>query len=1576
MKRGVAILLSIILILNILPTNAIYAASIGRRSFKELTQELVANDGTLILDENSNVKEKEMATLQWDITDAGKYTLTYYTDTNTESGYRGTTRVEVVFQVDFDKIRYEIKAFRKNSSTQIGTTYTGTVSQTNPGTERYIMRNIGNLKININIDVANKVIQLGTNGINKGNFTEFELDYEGEKEYIGVLRGVGDITITPTHYEKDVANLEDSRKELTITEGDDGDIPGDRPGIKVEFQVPRALNYNTGEFELISDNNIKATLALFPELEPNATISGDSSAKFEFALGDSQPNIKFIGSALADKNSGVKKAIISADGKATVYLSKADDFTNKVIKQHIITWDSLNESMFVGGNITFSGLFDNDKYNKYSNYNEGLTFDVVTGVTYLNYDLVKTEEGKVAIEITPYKYKNQELYYFIYESDAGVIDTDKPFGVYQYKYTDENPNEKLMVTVPSDGENKFLIKISFSKLDPSKAFDSQKVTYDSTGIVSSPNASQIVDVNSIYVVPKEDNEKEIDAAGFDIQWSVPSKEELINTLRNGKLYYEISIDSNRESNEKEKNIIAILELTLKTDNNKEEIWYRIHGKKEIGNIEEATGNIEFTPGKSQNLIKLKKVILKTIDKAPKVWKYEGDYLKADKYLDNVKEKDLATDYIIPSTYYLRIKTILEPNVGTLKTNIYDTEPYAIALDKVTDVVPTPAEIQIGANDGSFTNYILKYGNVDLSSYVYHEVESRNQELVSEFNSIESVNLPRTYEIYLYQNNYIVQSAEGNKQTEVNELTESVLKKIQGTSKLVDVKSGVLNPNNKVLSLSEEELSELRKGNILRIQYHTGQSPKDIEIEINGLDTNQSYNVRINTKVIIQQRNNGKKVESSKLSEVKGFTTGTEAKPPTEDENIPPVPEEYSAKAEDSTTGVLYWDDPKGMSDKKLSYEIIRVTDQSLSKEVVEKGTKQDLKEFLASVNRKDAVTFKIDNLKKEYVEEKKKELYVYKDTTLAPNTIYYYYIRTVCDNGYSHWIYQPVTTKNIDKPEDLKVIDSTKNSIDIGFLAKVPLNTVPQLYDFEIVIQEDSEGEWIAVSSKTKLKETKEGIKEGYTYFEYQIGKLKPNKRYNIKVCLIDKSSGENLKSLYSNIVYTRTEYDQETQDQEDKYKEYLDKFDAQVEKLKNQSYWIVEDGVYKYRKEYLDAELSINSEYQLVSDENDSGVYYYIPISSIEAFNENKVIMKASIGDYSIDIRPNTLTTDNKTIAEAIDDVDTARIADYYIGIHFYKKSYSDKINNEETLSPKLTVDIEVVYLDKEDWEIEEQIMASLLEIISDKRERFIDKLESKVKKTHISESELQNLIDDIIEDIKMTHKKRVYKQIDKVIDKTLGINEIKKSILIEFDNKEDFALNGYFWNKGWISTEVYLNGSTAYIEASKLGAYIFTGQPSLLETVPSLAPYQKFISQYGLTEIFKLDSYTIKTAVTKKQVYSATAKVMGAPSGSDYIMYLQNKGVKGVASITQNKAIRQDEAIYIVMQAYEIQKNRPVQTINITNKQSVTNIGAFQPIYRDYVYAAVQLKVINNQDSKVLPSKQISVEEFIQILCKMLQK
>ena len=127
------------------------------------------------------------------------------------------------------------------------------------------------------------------------------------------------------------------------------------------------------------------------------------------------------------------------------------------------------------------------------------------------------------------------------------------------------------------------------------------------------------------------------------------------------------------------------------------------------------------------------------------------------------------------------------------------------------------------------------------------------------------------------------------------------------------------------------------------------------------------------------------------------------------------------------------------------------------------------------------------------------------------------------------------------------------------------------------------------------------------------------------------------------------------------------------------------------------------------------------------------------------------------------------------------------------------------------------------------------------------------------------------------------------------------------------------------------------------------------------------------IQTATTKEQLYGAVARLLGAQRGTDYYTYLQNKKVKGLSKLGRQNSVRQDETIYIVMQAYEILYDRPIKSVAIKNKQSVQNIGAFQSIYRDYVYAGVELKIVTPSNAKVLPSKQMTVEETIIMLYKM---
>ena len=1572
MRRKIALLLCMVLIFNFMPINLIHAAS--KLDFKELEGELVLteNGENLTLDNNVDITKQEKATLQWDISNAGKYALTYYTDTNTESGYHGTTTVEIAFTVGYEEIVYEAKA-KKSDGTTIKEEKI-TIGRKNPGTSRYIKTYVGALQLFINVDVEGKIVQLTTNGVNKGYYTPFEMNYEGNKEYICILKGIDELKIISTHYKKDVSDINGSLSELKVTNDEGTDIPGDRPGIKVQFKIPKVVNASNQfvPIDTIDSNKVIASIALYPKLEASSKAEESTSAKFDVKLEGGNPKIEFLGSAIKQENAaGSKKATITKDANgesyATIYLAAEDDFIN--IKEQIVKWSTLKESMFISGDITIKGLINaNTKYNNYSAA-DNFIFD--TGVTYLKYVPTKAEEGKVVLDITPYKYRNQKLFYKIYQSNTSAIDLKKPFGTFSYTYTEANANETFPITVPGDGENRFLIRVSFSDIDDAQFFPSQEVIYDTTGIVSSPASSEIVNVEDIYVVPKEDNKKLADAVGFNVRWNVPNKDDLMSTLKKGDLYYELSISDKKDSAQDERKLLAIVQYPKNGD---KPVVYAGKFKGDIPR--DKLVNIE--DGKTNSTITLNGLILKEISKKPQILETPVNYIEGENYpKDTAFSFKDTDDYSIPKTYYLRIRTILDSDLGKIKTDLYDSAPYAIALDTVTKPIPSPTDLNYKLEDNSLVNYELGFNNVSLDEYSYYEIEPRKEVLFSN-RGIDNKDLPRTFEVYLRQNTYITTSSalfEGG-------LTEDDINKAGNIYEY----SNVLNDENNEIPLDETILSQLRNGKIVKIKYHTKEdrNKKDssVKFKLKNLDPNQTYNFRVRTNIDIKKADGTMISKYSLLSKTIGFTTGTQVKPPSPDEMQLPTPKDYVAIASDSATAILNWHDPEMSVDKELTYEIVRVTDTMIDTDALTKGIKQKLDQFMTSIGRTDAVKFTADRTNK--VSKKNEQtgtielIYELKDNTVSPNTIYYYYIRTVCEDSYSQWIYQPVTTKNIDKPEDLKAIASTKDSIDVSFLAKVPVGSVPTSYDFEIVIQEDSEGEWKVVSNKSKMKETRDGIKEGYTYFEYRIPDLKPNKRYNIKVCLIDKTSGDQLKSLYSNVVFTRTTFDEAEQEKEDKYDDFLDKFDKEIEKLKNKSYWVVESGVtYKYRADYFNAEMGVNKIFTLFSEQNESEAYYYLPVSSIEKSNEEQIILQVKLGDQTVAIRPNTLTGNNESIREVIDDVGTGRIEDYYIGIHVSTQRINDKINDQQPLSPKITLDLDVIYLNQEDWLVEKEILEEFTQIVEGERERFVEKLKRNVDRKYISDSELKGLIENSINDIQRLHEKRVRKVIDKHNRKQQAIDKIEKSILITITNSDNYMVDGFYYNKGqWQNVQTYSTGDSAYIEATLLGSYVFIGQASLLNTVPSLAPYQKFISQYGLTEFFTLDSYTIQTAVKKEQLYGALARVMGASQGTDYIVFLNGKSIEGVSKLTKGNLVRQDEAIYLMMQGYEKIKNKSVESIHIQNMQSVKNIGAFHPKYRPYVYVAVQLKIIDNPNAIVLPSKQISVEEFIKALYLMTQK
>lgn len=1609
MRRYISFLLSLVMLFSVLTGNTVYAATsanfklsyLSKIGIKETKEGLV---------ESEISKDAEEATFEWSILNEGYYELVYYSEQIADNP-GGTSKITLGFEVGKDKdgnekpntIRVTGKISKFNTVTnqyeainltnyQYEFPYTGKYQQS-IGTEfiselsyrsdagivaqslKEISLRLGK-NLNIRAFVEGNQLKVWTNGINKGYITDFILNYSSKQgstvaysDTVVVFPGISNTEISSTHLVKSSQVTTFGGLQSVKTIYAPGETAGSEPGIKFEFERPKIRVNN--QFTYIDGTNggsdLKTTINLDTKLEPDDTL-GSNQIQVNFNLeGTSSVSGNIIPSGVSKKVRLEKMNESDVDShKIALYFSKDDNFDDN---ENIIAWPALEESMVIGGAITISGTVTVEgKTYTISTGNVALN----TGYTYLKYVPEQTNIGETTLLVTPYKYKGDITYQVYYVNGDNIIDENKTlFGSYKFRYDPAYPNRKLEISIPSNEVSKFMIKAILSyESDNAK---SQEVVYNpkSSDITINPYTPQIREVNNIYVIPEAkepdytDLTSGVEAAGFDIIWNAPTEEKLKDTItEQGRLYFELALLNSDKGN---KAVIAVFEASLQGEN---------VVVKQLGNSQ---GTVTYD--KANNQFIATKVMLKEMEKS--AWekvKLDAGYETGTSYPDIAYEGGLS--YKIPNSFYLTMRAVLDPNIdpsstAQLKLSTNESTIYPLTLDSTMEVVPAPTIIS-NSTIASSTDTVLKVNNVSIKRFIDYILAPAKWNLL---NSNQNITFPGKYEIVLYQDTYLDNNTNRKNDISDNKLEEYIEisdEKIFTVSQTLTVTSNVLD----VTSDNEEIVKALRKGKIIKFNYDINHlnGDGDIEVKFKGLDPNQSYYVRVRTVVESERIKNNetqKRVDKSLFSKLYGFTTTTESKPINPDEEIPPTPKNFIALAKDNSTAILNWQDPdmKIADGNTLSYEIIRTTSQKINENLLSKRNLKASDIINSEVGKKAVLLtdYKLVSIDGEIS-------YELTDDILQPNTMYYYYIRTVYKGLYSDWIYQPVTTLNIEKPISLKGYNATKTTVDISFLAKVPYDAVPSTFDFGIAIQGEDETAWTTVSygNLTRLNSSSAATAEdGYYYYEYRISGLKPGKRYNIKVCVIDKSKemidGKYQQSLYSESIYIRTEYDEEEQIKDDKFQDYLDKFDQEIEKLKKKAYWVVKEGsVYKYRAEYLNSDMSLKKQYQLVSAEGSANVSYYLPASIINQMNSLGVMLEIVLGDQTVSIRPQTILDTTSEVKEAIELKANRELSDYYVVISVNKSSYTATINGEDCISPKIEVEMDIAYMRQEDILTEANILEALSDIIQDERKDFITQLEKKIDKGVIADDLLQEIIDEFIADIEEEHTKQINKIMTRQERKVISILAIEKSILITHKS-ESALVNGYYYANGWVQVSTYSSGESTYLEANRLGVYIFTGQKELIETVPSLAPYQNFINQYRLDEFFTLDSYMIKTAVSKQQLYGALARVIGAPANSDYVNYLTSKGIKGVSKLGLKNDVRQDETVYLIMQGYEVSHHRDIDSVVIKNKQSVTNIGAFQPIYRSYVYAAIELKVVDNPNAKVIPSKQMTSEEIIKMLYKI---
>jgi hypothetical protein len=1389
--------------------------------------------------------------------------------------------------------------------------------------------------LEIYLEVERDTVTFATSRMEEGYVIPFELSVGSKKDELSIFTGLSTFEINPVHIK------EDGEKIYTILSDTTGkQIPGSEAGIEVKFEMPKLIKPD-GSFEPIED---ALSIATRIRLEDTLNRTGINETIILENLANGQ------GYTLA--KAGTQGNLSKAGSVYTLYLADKDktDAT-------IATWSELKPSMLLNGTLEF-----------WEQGNQEIHTDSAQGHTFVRFEIIKTLDGE-HMKILPYPLTFPVEYTIQATNTIGAgYGSIAPFtgGV---KNTVQS-GEEFIVDLSYLTGNVYRILIDGARTEGQIA--SLNYHYISGQHTLTLDPPSIISIDEVYLVDRAVQTEQIASdktevsAGFDITWSARGIQSFLQTY-GGSLYYQFYV--HKEVGSEEKDLINVTQIAL--DPNQ-----RVVVKGQAG--EEAENKPVLN---SNQTITLHNMKLKNYGESDWI----GFELDEDLYPPDAVWSEYPLDYIteatgrnyeVPGRYYISMNVVYAPPTGDVtKSNPSYPEPFV--LQKRKELIPLPQAIKLeDLGETDITAHSIYFSNISIENYIRYMLTPVKLSL----GEVAEVPNEKVYEVYVYQDKNVTQKnlQEAVLQQEIQDLSERVV-------------------------LTSQQQEQLRQeGGVLRFDYRTDVvGSQNFRLDIEGFSPNQVYYVQLRVRLDVFDTETDTFYESreSLFSNTYSFTTGAKPIPPTPDEQTPPAPKDFFIVEREGNQAVKLGWQPADFTEEELEnihYEIIRVQDNALSNEDLQRT--KELEDLLEGINilrrgyktrlgnASTIHTYESGNWSELTPVQNGLDLRLL-DNTLKPNTIYYYYLRTIKTIGNmevaSDWIVLPVTTAPVGRPINLKNEDEevyrydARKEVVISFWAPIPADgDVPEDYDFEIAIKGPKDDDFRLDYEIRRIGE--EVVDSTYRKFIYLVSDLKPGSRYDVKVRVVDKTQvldeGEEYpSSLYSDIIAIRTEYDEEDAIRDNKYDEYLKKYDALAEALRRKEYWAGRDGVYKYRTQYIQASVAINNQYILASDSSSNEFVYYMPVSAMYQMNQNKTTLVIELDDVKVYIRPNTLSEELEEIKEAIKAVEARTLKDYYVAISFNTKKSTSLVKGEEALSPEIKVNFDVVYLKEQDRLIDDEMMDILNDLIKSEREDVIDELDYIIlERGRLEEDRLEEIIQKAIQNVIDTHKRRVDNVIAKSITKNVVIQEIHTSLLITFQTQA-YTVNGYYYDREWTKVYTFNALGSFAIEAKRVGTYIFTGN-EMGTLLPEVTGGHQLISKYQLGDLFDVENTEkMKWYATKNQVYGSLARVLGADKNVDPIVYLNRIGIQGVNRIGTQQAIRKDEVIYLTMQTYEKVNNKDIRAIVIRNKQSVSNIGVFQSQYIPYVYAAVELGVVTPVNQKIVPSEGVLAIEVIQILTKI---
>ncbi len=1421
---------------------------------------------------------------------------------------------------------------------------------------------------------------------------------------------------------------------------------GTRPGIKIQFNEPKQWSKTKWKYVAVSDfdepsadtHDFKDVKAIF-EIKDGVNGKGANS-QFDFKLSGEDG---FIDHASEEgNNAGVKYTVEAGVATSTAPATKVytvnlvQDKSDLKDKDKFMEWKELEPSHTYKMTVEFEPPTNNrDKYRKYQ-----LPFFAPSteyAYTYLKYDVIRISENEGFLKIYPYFLKKGDIPETVdYTVLQDTKDTDEIDAV----------NNVWLTTRHSSVSEKdeIFIPIEFGSQDHTKSYQilmnyrnevvkSQVVIYNTLKDTDYPvSTSRIREVKNLIVVPfEEEDVKDYPLmAKFNLIFNAPKNSGKYNELdkvferlkANGSdeaIYYELYINDIPEERQNNKfEMIKVFKVTKNADDK-----YEINDVTpqaspayiDHANPQQDGGISGYQKGYNagNDLFKMNDIILSDnvresdygfvrVVKNPDDWDDVAN-LNEDHYSLGTNPAEIAND----SINFLRIKAVsyVKNPDGTklIRKESDSSMPYSISLSDSTMRVPIVDEFSYKP----FYDSAKKGGSIELGVEINLERKKDYiEKMLLPVGKLLNANKGAVYRVFI----------SGDK-AKINESLEKPANSI----KLEGKSSGTITDANGLgipfIELKKEEAEALfaEDGNdkVFYIDLYAEEvkNINEFHIILRGLEQKRVVYLATKTIYNIEDKDTGanKEARYSKLSKTLEVTVPSDVENPDE-EKLPLAPDNFTVDFSDKAkrNAKLNFFVPKGFKFKYggVGFEILAVKGKQMSpvtqndsiEGIVAKYPETIAEAITVSVDSNGELIFKRikpdgtkEDIDKALFKKLVDEITIIDDNN-TPNSLYYYYVRTISLDGEnnnkilgrSNFISATLTTDNIKAPRDLKLNleeekypSNEKSEIVVEFEAPVPRKEdIPDKYDFEIWVKMEDENyqkipyvDGIRTVTATQMA-VLESSYEGYNKFIYKISGLKSGKTYSIKLRLIDKANGKDVlpenmgtaypKSAFSNILIARTEFDQADYDKEQKYNHYLDYFEKKARELLNKEYYTLDE-----TKDAIEVYYKINYLYNMVDgkslvlhsfDKEDTT--YYLPSDYIEDIkNGNLEIELRSMGN-SVYIKPAALKT---AISDAQEDIREGYGNDYLIGFDLSSKKRTKDINGKQVNSEIVSVSYKNITYKWKMPQLEMELKSKFDDMILSQRTELAVKLD---KEPYLDDKRFLDIALESVEDLEDDFVYEAYDIFDKSIDETYKYKKFDEDVTYSLSRNDDDIMSHMYEDKkgAYVQTDADFFSNKYSHDGKDTHKYVLIASDGDAISEDK----NQTLSYYDLSDVFDENELKNPDASTKKAKFlKAIGNILGKTDKE-----VARSFSMGVSDM--NSALTNEDAYYGFFKAYSEAKNIDIDNTQVQDYFIVEDIEDVNPKYKKYVLKGLNLGIVET-DGYLRPKETSKMKVVLDLLMKL---